>query len=239
MYNNTLEKIVEAQNGNQEVMQNLIDKNNGLIWSIVKRFKDRGHELEDLYQIGTMGFIKAVKRFDAGYDVKLSTYAVPYIVGEIKRFIRDDGPIKISRSTKELVVRIREMQKQYNEKLGREITINELAKELQVPKEDIVYALTSARPLESIDEEIYDETSKTTLIDKISTNKDEANAIINNLTLKKLIEDLQPREKEIIMLRYYKEHTQTQVAKILGITQVQVSRIEKRILQNMRRKMLS
>ena len=239
MYNNTLEKIVEAQNGNQEVMQNLIDKNNGLIWSIVKRFKDRGHELEDLYQIGTMGFIKAVKRFDAGYDVKLSTYAVPYIVGEIKRFIRDDGPIKISRSTKELVVRIREMQKQYNEKLGREITINEFAKELQVPKEDIVYALTSARPLESIDEEIYDETSKTTLIDKISTNKDEANAIINNLTLKKLIEDLQPREKEIIMLRYYKEHTQTQVAKILGITQVQVSRIEKRILQNMRRKMLS
>ena len=239
MYNNTLEKIVEAQNGNQEVMQNLIDKNNGLIWSIVKRFKERGHELEDLYQIGTMGFIKAVKRFDAGYDVKLSTYAVPYIVGEIKRFIRDDGPIKISRSTKELVVRIREMQKQYNEKLGREITINELAKELQVPKEDIVYALTSARPLESIDEEIYDETSKTTLIDKISTNKDEANAIINNLTLKKLIEDLQPREKEIIMLRYYKEHTQTQVAKILGITQVQVSRIEKRILQNMRRKMLS
>lgn len=238
MYENNIQNIVKAQNGNSEAMQELLEANSGLIWSIVKRFKDRGHELDDLYQIGCMGFIKSIQRFDMNYDVKLSTYAVPYILGEIKRFIRDDGPIKVSRSVKELVIKIRNIQKEYMDNTGKEITINEISDILKVSVEQVAFALTSIKPLESINEEVYDENSKTKLIDQISTNKDEANTIVTKLTLRKILDDLQPREKEIIMLRYYKDQTQSQVAKILGITQVQVSRLEKKILTEMREKML-
>lgn len=237
MYNNNLDNIVNAQNGNSEAMQNLIENNNGLIWSIVKRFKDRGYELEDLYQIGTIGFIKSIKRFDLKFDVKLSTYAVPYILGEIKRFIRDDGPIKVSRSVKELLIKIREVQKEYINKYGKEITIKEISEKIKVPNEEIAFALSSARPLESINEEVYEENSKTKLIDQISTNKDESNTIANKLSLVKALEELEPRERQIIILRYFKEQTQTQVAKTLGITQVQVSRLEKKILITIREKM--
>lgn len=237
MYENNIQNIVEAQNGNSEAMQELLESNAGLIWSVVRRFKDRGHEMEDLYQIACMGFIKCIKKFDVNYNVKLSTYAVPYILGEIKRFIRDDGPIKVSRSIKELVVKIRNIQKEYMDSNGKEITLNEISDILKIPVEEVAFALTSAKPLESINEEIYEENSKTKLIDQISTNKDEANTIVNKLALNKLLSDLEPRDKEIIMLRYYKEQTQSQVAKILGITQVQVSRLEKKILTSMREKM--
>ena len=236
--NDVVHSIIEAQNGNEEVMANLIERNNGLIWSIVRRFKDRGHELEDLYQIGCIGFIKSIQRFDTQYDVKLSTYAVPYILGEIKRFIRDDGPIKISRSTKELMVKIKEIQKRYLDKEGKEISIKDIAKELEVEKEEIAFALASTRPIESIDEEIYEENGKTRLVDQISSGKDEESAIVNNLVLKNLINALNERERKIILLRYFKEQTQAQVAKILGITQVQVSRLEKQILTEMRSKIV-
>lgn len=242
MYNNTLESIMEAQNGNEEEMTKLIQENNGLIWSIVKRFTGRGYEIEDIYQIGCIGFIKAIKRFNSEFEVKLSTYAVPYILGEIKRFLRDDGPIKLSRSIKELNVKIKELQKEYLNKKGKEITLQELAKELKVSKEEIAMAIDSGTPIDSLENASYrdNKTDKTiSLIDKISTNTDEALLISNKITIQQLIKDLEDREKEVIILRYYKEKTQMQVAKILGITQVQVSRIEKKVLNSMKVKLVS
>lgn len=242
MYNNTLESIMEAQNGNEKEMTKLIQENNGLIWSIVKRFTGRGYEIEDIYQIGCIGFIKAIKRFNSEFEVKLSTYAVPYILGEIKRFLRDDGPIKLSRSIKELNVKIKELQKEHLNKTGKEITLQELAKELKVSKEEITMAIDSGTPIDSLESASYrdNKTDKTiSLIDKISTNTDEALLISNKITIQQLIKDLEDREKEVIILRYYKEKTQMQVAKILGITQVQVSRIEKKVLNSMKVKLVS
>lgn len=242
MYNNTLESIMEAQNGNEKEMTKLIQENNGLIWSIVKRFTGRGYEIEDIYQIGCIGFIKAIKRFNSEFEVKLSTYAVPYILGEIKRFLRDDGPIKLSRSIKELNVKIKELQKEHLNKTGKEITLQELAKELKVSKEEIAMAIDSGTPIDSLESASYrdNKTDKTiSLIDKISTNTDEALLISNKITIQQLIKDLEDREKEVIILRYYKEKTQMQVAKILGITQVQVSRIEKKVLNSMKVKLVS
>ena len=219
-------------------MTKLIEENNGLIWSIVKRFKDRGYELEDLYQIATIGFIKSIKRFDSSYDVKLSTYAVPYILGEIKRFIRDDGNIKISRSIKELAIKIRDIQTKYLNTIGKEITISEIAKELKVSTEDITLALDSLKPTISIYEDSYtNEEGGISFLDTLSSKIDEAENITNKITLKNLIENLEERDKQIILLRYYKNKTQTQVAKILGISQVQVSRIEKKILDSMKLKL--
>ncbi len=221
-------------------MQELIDNNNGLIWSIVKRFSGRGYEVSDLYQIGVIGFIKSIKRFDTSFEVKLSTYAVPYILGEIKRFIRDDGIIKVSRSTKELVVKIAELQKEYMRKTGEEITINKIAKELKISKEEIAFCLDSMNPVESIYNNSNSENDNSvSIIDKLSTNIDEAEGIANKMSLKEMITDLNDREKQIILLRYYKEKTQSEVSKILGITQVQVSRIERKILDSMRIKLIS
>ncbi len=240
MYEENLKQIVKAQNGDQEAMTNLIENNKGLIWNIVKRFSGRGYETEDIFQIGCMGFIKAIKRFDTSFEVQVSTYAVPYILGEIKRFIRDDGMMKVSRSTKELAIKILELQKQYLNKTGEEISINEVAKILNLPKEEITYALDSLRPVSSI----YEETSQSgtdtrTVIDKIGTGKDEAGTIIDKIAIKQLIENLDTREKQIILLRFYKDKTQSEVAKVLGITQVQVSRIEKKILNSMKLKLTS
>ena len=240
MYENDMKIIEKAQNGSQEDMTKLIEDNNGLIWSIVRRFNGRGYDIEDLYQIGSIGLIKAIQRFDTSFEVRLSTYAVPYILGEIKRFIRDDGPIKISRSIKELNIKIIELQKEYLNKYGKEITLEQLAKELKTSKEDIAMALDSARPVNSIEDSQYrdNKTDKTiSLIDQLSSGKDEENEITNRITIKKLISELKDNEKEVILLRYYKGKTQMQVAKILGITQVQVSRIERKVLDNMKRKL--
>ena len=242
MYENTVESIIKAQEGDKEELEKLINENNGLIWSIVKRFNGRGHELEDLYQIGCIGFIKSIKRFDTSFDVKLSTYSVPYILGEIKRFIRDDGPIKVSRSIKELNVKINELKKHYLIKEGREITLSEISKELNVSKEDIAMAIESSGGIESIDSMAYEnknDGSNINLIERISTGKDEQELVVNKLTIKKLMDGLENKEKQLILLRFYKEKTQSQVAKILGITQVQVSRIERKILNNMKMKLIS
>ena len=157
-------------------MERLIRENNGLIWSIVKRFMNRGYEVEDLYQIGCIGFIKSIKRFDTNFEVKLSTYSVPYILGEIKRFIRDDGPIKVSRSIKELNVKIQELKKHYLITKGREITIEEIAKELKVDKDDIIIAMESNNSIESIEgtsNQSDKEGKKLSILDKISTGKKE------------------------------------------------------------------
>lgn len=238
IYENNIEDIIEAQNGNQEKMTKLVEENNGLIWSIVRRFKDRGYELEDLYQIGSIGFIKSIKRFNTSFEVKLSTYAVPYILGEIKRFIRDDGSVKISRSIKDLAVKIKDIQKKYMVETGQEITIMEIAKQLKVQKEDIAIALDSLKPTVSIYDDSYtNDESGIAFIDTLSTNVDEEEKLANRLTIKEMIKKLEGREKEVIMLRYYKSKTQIEVAKILGISQVQVSRIEKKVLNSMKLKL--
>jgi len=183
-----------------------------------------------------MGFIKAMKRFDISFEVQVSTYAVPYILGEIKRYIRDDGMIKVSRSTKELAIKILELQKQYLAKTGEEISILEISNTLKMPKEEITYAMDSLKPVSSIYEENSSDDSRN-VIDKIPCAKDESNNIVDKIALKQLIENLDDREKQIILLRFYKDKTQSEVAKVLGITQVQVSRIEKKILNSMKLKL--
>lgn len=240
MYENDMKIIERAQNGSKDDMTKLIEDNNGLIWSIVRRFSGRGFEIDDLYQIGCIGFIKSIQRFDTSFEVRLSTYAVPYILGEIKRYIRDDGPIKVSRSIKELNVKITELQKEYYNKYGKEITLEEISKELRTSKEEITMALDSTRPVDSIEEAQYrdNKTDKTvSILEQLSTGKDEQTEITNKIAIKNLIGELGEKEKEIIMLRYYKQKTQMQVSKILGITQVQVSRIERKILDDMKRKL--
>lgn len=237
-YENSIQDIIDAQNGNQQKMTKLIEENNGLIWSIVKRFKDRGYELEDLYQIGSIGFIKSIKRFDTSFEVKLSTYAVPYILGEIKRFIRDDGSVKVSRSIKELAIKIRDIQARYLKEKGEEISIMQIAKELKISKEEVAIALDSLRPVASIYEEKYsDDEGGITFFDKLSSQTDEQEILTNKIVIKEMIENLEQRDKELILLRYYKNKTQTEVSKILGVSQVQVSRIEKRILNSMKLKL--
>ncbi|CDB31881.1 rNA polymerase sigma factor [Clostridium sp. CAG:575] len=242
MYENSISSIKRAQDGDNFEMERLIRENNGLIWSIVKRFMNRGYEVDDLYQIGCIGFIKSIKRFDTNFDVKLSTYSVPYILGEIKRFIRDDGPIKVSRSIKELNTKINELKKYYLIKYGREITIEEIKKELKVTKEDILIAIDSVNNVESIENAATSENKdgkKLSIMEKISTGKNEEEIITNKLVIRELIEDLKDRDRQIILLRFFKEKTQTEVANMLGISQVQVSRIEKKVLSNMRKKLTS
>ena len=203
---------------------------------------NRGYEVEDLYQIGCIGFIKSIKRFDTNFEVKLSTYSVPYILGEIKRFIRDDGPIKVSRSIKELNVKIQELKKHYLITKGKEITIEEIAKKLKVDKDDIIIAMESNNSIESIEgtsSQSDKEGKKLSILDKISTGKNEEEIITNKIVIKQLLKELDERDREIILLRFFKEKTQTEVARILGISQVQVSRIERKVLDKMKNKLTS
>ncbi len=236
MYETNTKDIIEAQNKSEEAMNKIVVNNSGLIWSIVNRFLGRGYSKEELYQIGCIGLIKAVQRFDTSFEVKISTFAVPYIMGEIKRFLRDDGPIKISRSIKKLGAKIREVQREYLIKNGKDIKISEIAQILNVSTEDIAVAIDATKPIDSIDEYAYEGEEKESKISKISNNKDDVGDLINKITIKKLIKELDSREQQIIVLRYFKEKTQTEVAKTLGISQVQVSRIEKKVLLEMRKK---
>lgn len=237
-FENQTQDIINAQHGDDQAMSNLLEKNKGLIWSIVKRFQDRGYEIEDLYQVGAMGFVKCIKRFDSSFEVRLSTYAVPYILGEIKRYIRDNGPIKVSRSLKEMAMKAVEIKNDYYRKNGQEIKIEELAKLLKTSKEELALALESFRPINSIDEQLYDENDDgMTLLDKMADGVDEATLLTNKLCIEQIIQNLKQQEKQVILLRYYKGKTQTEIAKILGITQVQVSRIERKTLEIMRGKL--
>ena len=207
MYENDKESIKKAQEGDNIELEKLINNNNGLIWSIVRRFQGRGYEKEDLYQIASMGFIKAIKRFDTNFEVKLSTYAVPYMIGEIKRYIRDDGPIKVSRSIKELGIKIRELQKEYLHKKGEEITIEKIAQELKVSKEDITLALEATNTVDSIESSVYTnhkDGNSISLVETITNTKNEEELITNKLAINQLIENLEKRDKEIILLRFYK-----------------------------------
>lgn len=234
----TLDLIKKAKNGDKYVQSVLVEKNVGLVWSIVRRFQNRGYEPEDIFQIGCIGLIKAINKFDESFNVKFSTYAVPMIIGEIKRFIRDDGIIKVSRSLKELANKTRVTKEIMTKELGREPSINEVSERLNIPKEEIVMALEASYTPESLYSTIGEgDNSSMLLIDRIDNerNDDEVD-LVDRIDLRNVLETLKPREKQIIILRYYKEKTQSQIAKMLGISQVQVSRIEKKILADIRKK---
>ena len=231
MHETTIEEILEAQSGNQEMLNDIVENNSRLIWSIVKRFKNNKYETDDLFQIGAMGLVKSIKRFDNQYNVKLSTFAVPYIIGEIKRYLRDDGMVKVSRSLKELDIKIEMLRKQY-EKLGKELSINEIEKELKESKENILLALEANKEIKSIDEE-FEDSNENILFNKVKVESYEEDTI-KKIILKQELEKLDEKERNIIILRYFYNKTQSQIASQYGITQVQVSRIEKRVLLKMR-----
>ena len=242
MLENTYDDIVKAQEGNKEAMDSLVKNNMGLVYNIAKRFIGRGFEIEDLNQIGAMGLVKSIKKFETNYNVQLSTYAVPFIIGEIKRYIRDDGKIKVSRSIKELATKINQIQREYFIKYGEELKIEKIAEILNVSKEEIALAIdaNASNIVTSINAPIYNEKSgkEVSIGDLIPDDTNEELNIADRLTIKKLIEELDEQERNIVIMRYYKGKTQTEVAKKLGISQVQVSRIEKRILHNMKQKLV-
>lgn len=227
------ELIKRAQNGDEEAMTKIINENVGLVWNVVKRFYNRGYDKEDLFQIGCLGFIKAIKRFNLEYENKLSTYAVTMIIGEIKRFLRDDGMVKVSRSLKENANKIREIQESTLKKQGIELTIEEIAKELNMSKEDIILAMEATSYVDSLDKTITGEKDDDTIENKIVIKDNEYDKVIDKMAIKSLLEILNENEKRVIIYRYYKEMTQAQVARIVGTSQVQVSRIEKKALSKM------
>lgn len=225
-----------AKDGNREALDIIIQNNSGLVWSVVKRFLNRGYEKDDLYQIGCIGLIKAVKKFDFGFNTQFSTYAVPAIMGEIKKFLRDDGLIKVSRSIKETASKIKIAAEFYFGKNGIEPTIGELAEHLKISEEEIVMALEALRPAESLNAVLNeDDKNPVFLLDKIEDGSYDSNKEIEKIVLKQLISELTPKERKLIAMRYFKGQTQSTVADVLGISQVQVSRMEKKILENMRK----
>ncbi|WP_459195459.1 RNA polymerase sporulation sigma factor SigF [Wukongibacter baidiensis] len=232
----TLKLIEMSQNGDKEAQATLVDENLGLVKSLVSRFDNRGYERDDIFQLGCIGLIKAIHKFDATYGVRFSTYAVPMIIGEIKRFLRDDGIIKVSRSLKQIATKVKITKETMSKKLGREPTIQEIADELKIDKEEIVLALeSSAKPDYLYDVIHQNDGSPIHLIDKISETKSTDNEkIIDKIALKEALSKLKPRERQIIILRYFKDRTQSEIAKGLGISQVQVSRIEKKVLEIMK-----
>jgi len=231
----TLELIKLAQEGDKQANDSIVEENMGLIWSVVKKFTGRGYDPEDLFQIGAIGLIKCIKKFDLSYDVKFSTYAVPMIIGEIKRFIRDDGMIKVSRPLKEIAIKAKYMKEELTQKTGRQPTINELAEALNVDSEDLVVALEAGKEVESLHATIYQgDGSPIYLIDKLDQSPGSDGNMVDIIALKDLISNLKPKERQIIMLRYFQEKTQTEIASQIGVSQVQVSRIEKKILQRIR-----
>lgn len=225
-----------AKAGDTNAMNKLIEANLPLVTSISKKFMNRGYEYEDIYQIGCMGLVKAIKNFDDKYNVKFSTYAVPMIIGEIKRFIRDDGIIKVSRNVKSLAKKLHFDKEALTKKLNRDPTIEELAEFSKINKEEILFALESSASMQYLYEVIHqDDGSPVLLIDKLSENAVEDKNITEKIALKEALRSLDTKSRQIIVLRYFKDKTQIQVAKMLGISQVQVSRIEKKVLQEMKK----
>lgn len=232
----TQELISLAQKGDQEAKNKLVKHNIGLIKSVLRGFVNRGYDMDDLFQIGSIGLLKAIDKFDFSYEVKFSTYAVPMIAGEIKRFLRDDGMIKVSRSLKQTANKAKYTQEMLAKTLGREPTIQEIADELKIEKEEIVMALESSYQPDYLYDVVHqDEGSPLYLIDRLSMEQDNEKDIIDNILLKELLSRLKERDRQVIILRYFKDKTQVQVAKLLGISQVQVSRIEKRIIEDMKK----
>ena len=235
----TNEELIKRVNeGSKEAMDLLVEKNSGLVWSIVKRFLNRGYEKEDLYQIGSIGLIKAIRKFDTSFNTQFSTYAVPLIMGEIKRFLRDDGLVKVSRSLKETAGKIKLAVDYFFAKNGEEPTVKELSERLKISEDEIIMALETLRPTESLNA-IINENDKNPiyLIDKLCDNTTSDSKEFEKLVLKQMLSELKPKEQQLITMRYFKGATQMKVADMLGISQVQVSRMEKKILDGMRTKM--
>lgn len=233
------ELIKRAKNGDKNALDTIIKENVGLIWSIVRKFANRGYEFDDLFQIGSIGLIKAVKNFDLNFNVKFSTYAVPMIMGEIKRFLRDDGLIKVSRSIKETALKVVRASNEIEAKTGREPKISEIADFLNISSEDVAVALDSICAPESLNRTLNDnEKNPMYLIDSISKQTFSEVDMIDKIALKSAIVSLDERDRKIIILRYFRGKTQTEIASMLGISQVQVSRLEKKILCGMK-KMIS
>ena len=225
--------IQRAQNGDNKAKEQILLENSGLIWSVVKRFHGRT-EPEDLYQIGAIGLLKCIDKFDISYEVKFSTYAVPMIMGEIRRFLRDDGTIKVSRLLKELAYHAKKIQDNVLKQENRDISIKELSVELDVTMEELILAMEAARDVQSIDiSEDYNSENKPHRIHQIYDGS-ENEKIFERIALKEALERLNTKERQIIFMRYFQDKTQSDVARCIGISQVQVSRIEKRILQQMK-----
>ena len=234
----TIALIQKSHEGDEEARAQLVEENTGLVWCIVKRFYNRGAEAEDLFQIGNIGLLKAIDKFDLSYDVKFSTYAVPMISGEIKRFLRDDGMIKVSRSLKELAYKAYVCQEKLQEKWGRDPTITELAEHLGVEREELTMAMEASGDIESLHKPIYQkEGQEIRLMDKLPQKEEGEDKILNHMLLKQLLEHLDKEERQLIYLRYFANQTQSQVGKEMGISQVQVSRMEKKILKNLRERL--
>lgn len=235
--NQTNELVLKAKNGDVEATDTLLNGNFPLIKSIVKSYLGKGIEYDDLYQIGCVGFLKAIKNFDPNFDVKFSTYAVPMISGEIKRFLRDDGSIKVSRSIKTLSIKIKSYIEKEKSKGEKTPTVDQIAKHFEANIEDVVLALDSQQQIISINSKVdEDDPNSQNIIDKLAVF-DKSDEMIDKLALKNAIMSLSDKDKKIILLRYYRGKTQSEVATILDISQVQVSRMETKIIEELRKKM--
>lgn len=232
----TIALIKKSHDGDKKAREQIVEENVGLVWCVVKRFYGRGTEAEDLFQIGSIGLLKAIDKFDLSYEVKFSTYAVPMISGEIKRFLRDDGMIKVSRSLKELSYRMFQAREELTAKLGRDPTLKELSEIMGVDKEELVQAMEAGGEVESLYKPIHQkEGNEIRLVDKLEEKERKEEKILDHMLLSQLLESLDKEERQLIYLRYFADETQSQVGKKLGISQVQVSRMEKRIMENLRR----
>lgn len=252
----TIELLKKSRDGDREARNQLVEENIGLVWNIVKRFMGRGYEAEDIFQIGCIGLIKAIDHFDFSYDVKFSTYAVPMITGQIKRFLRDDGMIKVSRTLKENGWKVSQAQEVLRQELGRNATVDEIAAATELEPGEIVLAMEANREVGTIDRTLYQEGGKEMpLIEQviqmpgnhmghvvgteapvgIETRDPEKEEVLNHMLIKQLLQGLGERERQLIEYRYFDEMTQSEVAEKLNISQVQVSRLEKKILLQMRK----
>ncbi len=228
--------IIRAQSGDKAARDKLVEDNIGLVWSIVKRYTGRGYEVDDLFQIGSIGLIKAIDKFDLSFNVKFSTYAIPMIQGEIKRFLRDDGIVKVSRIAKENNWKIKKVVMAFEKQYAREPTIDEISKLTGLDKSDIIFAMETDITIDSINRTLYENDGhEVYLIDSINNGFDEIEKIVDNMVLEKVINILNEEEKNIIKMRYYEGKTQTQIADMMGMSQVQVSRYEKKIIERLRR----
>ena len=226
-----IEDLRLAKDGDKAAAERLIEENSGLIWSIARRFFGRGCEPDDLYQLGCVGFLKAISGFDESFGTQFSTYAVPKISGEIRRFLRDDGAIKVSRSIKEQSQQIKNARQSLEQKLGREPHISELSEETGFTPEEIAFAETATGPAESLQREAGDDGFT---LEHILSDSDGDEKMLEKVTLKLAVEKLPEKEMKTVFLRYYHGMTQESASKILGISQVQVSRIEKKAIEHLR-----
>ena len=232
----TLDLIKKAQSGDELAKEALVKENSPLIKSVIRWFKDKGVENDDLYQLGCMGFLKAINNFDVSYNVKFSTYVVPMVIGEIKRFMRDDGAVKVSRAIKGLNLKINKFVDNFFMQNGRKASISEISKHFKISEQDVVMAMDSAKMPVSLYTPFDDgEEDGLTIIDRFDGEQNED--FVDKFALRDLIEKLDERDKKIILMRYFYDKTQSEIAERLGVSQVQVSRLENKILDNLRKKL--